>query len=107
MRLRRAPTSLDEALLPIADSSPIRLHGAAASLLNFAPRIGTLMAARHSDPEAAQRLAAVWRAVHDAHHGVGDGRAEGGEGAGHPPVRCSCRRRRYWLRQYTVNSYSF
>ena len=63
--LVQVPRTPGEALAPLSSDLPIVLHGAGASILGFAPRIGLLMASR-SSPAAAIHAAASWRQVHDA-----------------------------------------
>lgn len=63
--LRVPPTSADAALAPIVSVKPIVAHGASASLLQWAPRLGVLMAASR-DTTARALLAATWREWQEA-----------------------------------------
>ena len=63
--LRAPPTSIDSALAPITSSTPIAAHGAAASLVTWAPRVGTLLPNRR-DPLGRPLMASTWREWYDA-----------------------------------------
>lgn len=63
--IRVPPTSADAALAPIVSSKPIVAHGASASLLSWAPRLGVLLAASR-DTTARALLAATWREWQEA-----------------------------------------
>lgn len=63
--IRVPPTSADAALAPIVSAKPIVAHGANASLLSWAPRLGVLLAASR-DTTARALLAATWREWQEA-----------------------------------------
>lgn len=63
--LYRAPTTTDDALAPISGIAQIRAHGADASILAFAARLGLLRAAR-LDSTSHAPLATLWSAYHGA-----------------------------------------
>ena len=57
--------TVGDALARFSNDEAVTLHGANASLLSIAPRIGLLMAGRAS-PMAATMAAATWRQLHEA-----------------------------------------
>ena len=63
--LRSIGGSVDEALSAISDNTKVTLHGAEASVLRVAPRLGALRAARF-DPRCGSLLAASWKELRDA-----------------------------------------